>query len=381
MKINKLTERLLAEGWTQDQTPPGCKSWNQWYGGWQYDYRSRIGTVFETPCGLLYKREELSHSGYMSYMGVDWTEENDCMTVLCPHYDRDRPCPLNHPLLQESVAGCRGEGLHFCAVHQSDKEWSADKSAQAVIDAQNAEMERRWEEFSRKRNGRVCRHQSKYNRRTKEWSIHYWPEECVYGCTYCSILKKPIDNSKKGKVFYDEIRRIRIEGEGLLPDEVKTVIHKGIPLFEKPRPLAICEAIAKYGLPMVKWRLHMANHSLLYFHKNLSIEWVNFRAEKTAGRDLLQDLEDVANGITVIHEADKRKQNATAKKQRRTEATAKRVKSAEKKIRNGFLDTATKYERKRMEKLLGEDRVMELEAEAAVRRKETQITFEDLMEV
>ena len=108
---NKLTERLLAEGWTQDQTPPGCKPWNQWYGGWQYDYRSRIGTVFETPCGLLYKREELSHSGYMSYMGVDWTEENDCMTVLCPHYDREGPCSLNHPLLQESVAGCRGEGL------------------------------------------------------------------------------------------------------------------------------------------------------------------------------------------------------------------------------------------------------------------------------
>lgn len=210
----------------------------------------------------------------------------------------------------------------------------------------------------------------------KEWSIHYWPEECAYGCTYCSILQKPIDNTKKGKVFYDEIRRIRIEGEGLLPDEVKTVIRKGIPLFEKPRPLAICEAIAKYGLHMVKWRLRMANHSLLYFHKNLSIEWVNFRAEKTAGRDLLQDLDDVANGITVIHEADQRKQNADSKRRRKAVATANRIKSAEKKIRSGFLNTATEYERKRMEKLLGEDRVMELESDALARSQETQISLE-----
>lgn len=374
---NKLTERLLAEGWTQDQTPPGCRPWNQWHGGWEYDYRSRLGTVFETPCGLLYKREELSHSGYMAFKGVDWTEENDCMTVLCPIYDMEGPCPLNHPLLQNSVCGCRGEGLHFCAVHQSDKEWSPERSAQAVIDAQNAEMERRWEEFSRKRNDRVCRHQSKYNRRTKKWTICYWPEECRYGCTYCTILQKPIDNSKKGKVFYDEIRRIRIEGEGLFPDKVETVIRKGIPLFEKPRPMAICEAIAKYGLSHVKWRLRMANHSLLYFHHgNLTIEYVNFRAEKTAGRDLLQDLDDVANGIRVIHEADQRKQNADSKRQRKATASANRIKSAEKKIRSGFLNTATEYERKRMEKLLGPDRVRELEFEAMERSQEKQISLE-----
>ena len=373
---NKLTERLLAEGWTQDQTPPGCRPWNQWYGGWTYNYRQRMHTVFETPCGLLYKRTDLQHSGHMSYMGVDWTDENDCMTVLCPHYDIEGPCPLNHPLLQNSVGGCRGERLHFCAVHQTDKEWSHEKSAQAVIDAQNAEKERRWEEYSQKRNGRVCRFHSRYNRRTKEWTIHYSPEECTYGCTYCSILQKPIDNSKKGKVFYDEIRRIHVEGEGLFQDDVKTVIRKGIPLFEKPRPLVICEAIAKYGLSMVKWRLHMAHHSELFFNKNLTIEWVNFRAEKSAGRDLLQDLEDVANGITVIHEADQRKQKVDSKRQRKAAATENRKKTAEKKIRSGFLDTATEYERKRMEKLLGSDRVEELESEVLERAQETQMSFE-----
>ena len=95
METNKLTQRLLTEGWKKDQTPPGCRPWNKYHGGWEYAYHSRLNVTFETPCGLILKRTELSHSGYMSYMGIDWTEENDNMTVLCPYYDKGH-CELNH---------------------------------------------------------------------------------------------------------------------------------------------------------------------------------------------------------------------------------------------------------------------------------------------
>lgn len=103
MEINKLTQRLLNEGYTEDQTPPGCNPWNRFYGGWTYNYRNRLNTVFETPCGLLVKRTEIGHSGAMGYMGIDWTEENDNVTILCPHYSRNGTCELNHPLLEDLV--------------------------------------------------------------------------------------------------------------------------------------------------------------------------------------------------------------------------------------------------------------------------------------
>ena len=122
MEINKLSQHLLAEGWTEDQTPPGCNPRNRFYGGWTYRYQSRLNTVFETPCGLLLQRTEISHSGSMGYMGIEWMEENDNSTIICPYYDRTAPCKLNHPLLEaQGNAGCHYESLHFCAVHETDK--------------------------------------------------------------------------------------------------------------------------------------------------------------------------------------------------------------------------------------------------------------------
>ena len=84
MKTNLASQKLLDEGWTKDQTPPGMRPWSDFEGGWTYRYDARRNVVFETPCGLLYKRDQLSMSGHMSYMGIEWTEENDNMTVMCP---------------------------------------------------------------------------------------------------------------------------------------------------------------------------------------------------------------------------------------------------------------------------------------------------------
>jgi len=377
METNKLSQRLLGEGWSKDQTPPGCNPWNQFYGGWTYDYRSRMNTVFETPCGLLLRRTELGQGGSMGYMGIEWMEENDNATIICPYYDRDSPCKLNHPVLEAVAnAGCHYENLHFCAVHETGKVYSYESSAQQVRDLADQEMERRWQEFSTKHKGRVCKNQCQYDRSTKKWMAHYFPEVCAhYGCRFCNVLQVEIDTSKRGNVFFDEKSTWKMESEGMFDAYEKVTVVKGKRLYDKTIPLQICEAIVKYGLRDVKDRLRLNRHSLLYFNPNLKIEFINFRAEKKVGRDLLQDLNDVANGVTVFHEADQLKQNAEAKRQRREAAADKRIAAAEKKIVLYGLDSLTGFQRERMERLLGPDRCYELDEKHRTAQTPNQISF------
>lgn len=379
MEINKLSQRLLSEGYTEDQTPPGCNPWNRFYGGWTYRYQSRLNTVFETPCGLLLQRAEISHSGSMGYMGIEWMEENDNSTIICPYYDRTTPCKLNHPLLEaQANAGCHYESLHFCAVHETDKAYSYETSAQRVRDLANQEQERLWQEFSKRHKGRICKHQCRYNRHTKEWTANYCPEMCIsYGCTFCDVLQVKIDVQKRGNVFYDEKSTWQIAGEGLFDEHERVSVVKGKRLYDKPIPLQICEAIVKYGLRHVKDRLILNRHSVLFFNPNLKIEFINFRAEKKVGRDLLQDLNDVANGIAVVHEADQVKQSAEAKRQRKKAAADRKVATAERKILQNGLDTLTGYQRERMERILGYDRCMELDERYRASKIPVQISLFD----
>jgi len=378
-EINKLSQRLLSEGYTEDQTPPGCKPWNQFYGGWTYNYQDRLHTVFETPCGLLVNRTEMGHSGSMSYMGVDWTEENDNATIICPYYDRCSACELNHPALESSAnAGCHYESLHFCAVHETDKPYSYDTSVQRIKDLADQEQERLWQAFSTQHKGRVCKHQCRYNRHTKKWSAGYWPEQCIStGCYFCNVLQTEIDRTKKGNIFFDEKRTRRIAGEGLFDDHAQITITKGKKLFDHPIPLVICEAIVKYGLRDVKSRLSLNRQSETFNNPDLQIEFLNFRAEKKVGRDLLQDLDDVANGIAVVHEADQVKQNAEAKRQRRKEAAERKIAAAEKKILQNGLYAFTGYQRERIERLLGVDRCYELDEKHQAAQQPVQISMFD----
>lgn len=315
----------------------------------------------------------------MWFMGIAWTEENDNATIICPYHDRKTHCELNHPVL-ESVAGagCHYEKLHFCAVHETDKPYCYESSINKVDDLAKLERERLWQEFYAQHKGRICKHQCSYNRRTKKWFANYCPEMCVpYGCTYCDILQVEIDRTKKGNVFYDEKRTRQIAGEGLFEGHEQITVVKGKRLLNKTVPLQICEAIVKYGLRDIKDRLRSKHHSELYFNPKLKIEFINFRAEKKVGRDLLQDLDDVANGIAVIHEADQVKQKAEDKRQRRKEAAARKVAAAEKKIVQNGLDSLTVYQRERMERLLGVDRCYELDIKHQRKEAEQQLSLFD----
>lgn len=114
----------------------------------------------------------------------------------------------------------------------------------------------------------------------------------------------------------------------------------------------------------------------------MKIELINFRAEKKVGRDLLQDLNDVANGIAVVHEADQVKQSAEAKRQRRKATADRKIAVAEKKILQNGLDALTGYQRERMERLLGVDRCYELDEKHRNSQEPVQISlFEEMEEL
>ena len=106
MDINKLSRRLLDSGYTREQTPPGCESWNDFYGGWTYNREHNRNAVYQTPCGLTGRIETI---GSMSYMGVEYTLENDNYTIRCPMECRN--CDQKDPALKES-------NFFECSVHE-----------------------------------------------------------------------------------------------------------------------------------------------------------------------------------------------------------------------------------------------------------------------
>lgn len=90
-KINELTRRLLAEGYTPEgytpeDTPPGMREYSPYDGGWTYDSETLGGMVFETPCGLLAEGWHF-RNGYLAYQGIDWRAENDNPVLPCPGLD------------------------------------------------------------------------------------------------------------------------------------------------------------------------------------------------------------------------------------------------------------------------------------------------------
>ena len=83
-------------------------------------------------------------------------------------------------------------------------------------------------------------------------------------------------------------------------------------------------------------------------------------------RDILQDLQDVANGIEVIHAADSLKAAKAQKRARREAAKAQRIRKVEKMILTYGWDHLEDIWKRRAEKLLDDDQIY-----ALVQQRET----------
>lgn len=360
-EVNELTRRLLAEGWKPEDTPPGTHPYQDYYGGWTYTGEAIRGMVWETPCGLLADGWHFLN-GYLSFNGVDWRVENGNPVICCPVFP-SAPCPLRDPLLRTEKYDLHSSDIICqCACHQTNRPYTYEGSVDEAHDRVWKEADERWEVHKAQHKGRVCRQQSRYGRTTKTWRSYYDPMDCAnFGCcSYCDVLAKELD-TRKGNVFYDLRRSWTVKGEGLFPDQQKTVVEKGCKLLSQTVSLTICEAIIKYGRHEVERRIKMKYHRALFFDKTLEIEIINLRAARVDARDIMQDLQDIANGIEVVHAADKMKAAKEQKRARRAAAKEQRVRKVEKMILTHGWDDLEIIWKRRAEKLLDADQIDELD--------------------
>lgn len=358
-EVNELTRRLLAEGWKPEDTPPGTEPYEDYYGGWTYTGEAIRSTVWETPCGLLVAGSHFLN-GYMAFNGVDWRVENGNPVVCCPVFP-STPCPLRDPRLISERYDLHSDDVTYqCACHRTERPYTYEGSFEEAHDKVWKESYKLWEIFRAQHKGRVCRHQSHYGRTTKSWTARYNPLDCIHmNCTYCDVLAKNMD-PRKGNVFYDLRKSWTVKGEGLFPDQRKTVVEKGRKLLDRTASLTVCEAIVKYEWREVERHIRLNHHHDLFFDKTLEIEVLNLRAARVDARDIVQDLQDIANGIEVTHAADSLKAARAQKRARREAAKAQRIRKVEKMILTCGWDDLDALWKRRAEKLLDDDRIYEL---------------------
>lgn len=376
-EYNLLTQALLAAGYTVDnfptdkvKLPGGCygkSPLENIYGGFEYVHRYSDNFVYKTGCGLYVKGRNVI--GNMSTAGIDWCHENDNPVIRCPY---DKPdCPQNDPKLY----GTQGGGLCiqcWCVCHRTKDDYNYNASVEKKNDERLEEGKRKYKELVEKRHGRVCRNHAYYNERAREWHINYKPERCTHWCErnygFCPILGKELDK-KKGNVYYDLKKSgRRREGEqlSLFDGEQWATITKGLKVFGKPVSLDICRAYIKVQRDEIleKWEMNNAFYRLI--DKSLKAEVLNVRAARTEARDLMQDLQDIQNGITVYHESDLQKSKQTRKKELRQQAQEKKIERLERKLIAFGYENLQTVDQMQADKWLKPERLEELEE---IRRK------------
>lgn len=359
-ELNLLTKRLLGEGYTKENHPDYVRDFNEYYGGFEYTLKAIQPMVFITPCGLLVKGSNFLN-GHMSLMGVDWTVENDCPTILCPYFKKE-PCLKNHELLRQcNIATCiRSERLVYCACKRTNQPYDYNFSIEKAHNDVWREAETLFNEFKQRRDGRACHQQCSYNRTTKTWQMHYDVQQCAHsGCTYCDILQKDL-SPKRGNVFYDLKTTCTVKGFGLIPDEKATSISKGHKLLTKSASITICEEIARTCKKRIRDRCMLNRHSDFFQDPSLEIEILNLRAERKESRDLLQDLDDIKAGFKVTHISDQKKAAAEAKRSRRTKSKEARIKKLERLLSEKGYENLDGIDKIRIDKYIEPARMEEI---------------------
>lgn len=364
---NLLTKRLFEEGYTKDNYPDYIKGFNSFYGGFEYKRCYLDKLVYITPCGLHCKSS--TAMGGMSFDGINWEFENDCPVIHCPYYKK--PCDKTQECFRDR---------EWCAVHQINKEWTYNGSVEELQDRNAKEKERLKQEFIQAHNGRVCEQHMRFDPYKKEWLFNYDPTRCANGFCHvqhssfadgslCPVLNKVITR-EKGNVYYD----VRFTGRDYTKDgtlfegERFEQVVKDVPLYSKPISLEIAKAIAKLCREhiefMVRYNSKWFSSITLYKAERgeIDLSWKveNIRAEKRVVRDLLADLEDIDNGVQVVHEIDERKRRKEEKTKRKQEAKDKKVLSLERKIIKNGLNELSYSEQKAVGKYIDPCRQREL---------------------
>lgn len=376
-KYNLLTQRLLAEGYTADNYQKNkvhiaggyhtasTGPLDNVYGGFEYNRVYSDNFLYKTGCGMYVKGSNvLTHMGYM---GEEWCHENDNPVVRCP-YDKAE-CPLNDNRLHGIFGG--GNCIQcWCACHKTDAPYDYDHSFEKAEKDRQDEKRRKYQEYADAHNGRICQNHMYYNERTREWNMYYEPAICARMCStqngYCPVLGREL-NEKRGNVYYDlktsGIKKQTEAQHSLFDGERWTHIEKGMRVFKNPCSMDICEAFIKVQSDKILSD-YKINHSVEYLlDKSFRVEILNIRAESKPSRDLMQDLQDIRDGIEISHASDSEKQKKEAKKEKRKLAKQKNIERLEKKIVEVGYESLAEHsvDRVHADKWLTPERLEELE--------------------
>lgn len=397
MEYNKLTKRLLDEGYTTENYPsyvqidssrlPGDDPLNNLSGGFEYKRWYADQIVYRTGCGKFVMGSNVIDS--VGYMGVEWQHENDNPVIRCPY---DKPdCQDNDSRLH----GMRGGGLCiqcWCVCHRTEDSYDYENSIEKANKERREERDRKYQEYADARNGRVCQNHMYYDERTREWNLHYEPKRCTYICYardgYCPILGKKL-SKKRGNVYYDVktsgVHRRTGDQCSLLDGTQWTNIRKAVRFFAKPCSMDICEAFIKVQSGDIE-RYYRENHSVeRMMDPSWRFEILNIRAESKPSRDLTQDLEDIKAGIYTTFDPESEKQAVQRKKEKRAAAKQKSLQRLEKKILEVGYENLEEHsiDKTHADKWLSAERIMELERIRKQRIREeqckpVQMTLEDI---
>lgn len=367
-ELNALTKRLYAEGYTRENHPDTVY-WSD-FQNLGYKWETMLGFTWETPCGLLIQGESDVGRGLAceeaAYQGVWYCPENDNPLLKCPYEKRDcQFIPAGFPVAE-------------CPCHQTEQEYDYQQSVEKVED-ERRKRQKENKQYMNIERGHYCAcavGNNGFQGGLQE--VHYDVAACIdYGCKnhVCLIRKQQRDLSKVN-VFYD-IRRTWITRIGFL-EEKWVEVTKGVKVFEKPIARTDAEIWLKVRQAEFNpvhdeatidrpkktpddqrqeyfTKMHRKWPGYDYFEFHYSIE--NVRIERREQRDILQDLRDVADGIEVVHEADKLRAAKEQKQARRKAGKESRIKKIERPILQCGWEGLDGIQRRRAEKLLDVDRI------------------------
>lgn len=395
MGMNLLTKNLIAQGYTAENHPDYVKipaggsldsknPLDNIYGGFEYTLKYAEELTFETPCGMTCKGKSCMTNTY--YRGADMQYENGNPLIHCPKGCQG--CDQREGVLQDETSGVFAG---VCMVHPTDREYHYKGSCEEAKASREADLEQKKQEFIAAKDGRACENQMRYNEKIGEWESFYDPEVCAKGhCRaqamgqQCPILGRKLCK-EKGNVYYD----VRYEGRDYSQDgtifegERFERVIKGRQYFERPILMDIARVFAKQCQSKIQFKVRYNardydQHTMYRVERGeIDFHWQieNVRAEKRETRDLMQDLEDIRNGVSVSHESDIRNKDKIARRERRENAKTKEIWLLEKKIRKVGYENLGTEDKRRVQKLLTAERIQELEVS---RDKSQQLTIFDL---
>jgi len=345
--MNKLTEVLLAAGITEEDELEFAR-WH--YNEWMYTPKFERYLAWEAPCGIM--KEGCFSGGSLSYMGVEYSQENNNPRYGCPFEDG-----VNCPHKKSDIKNFPGMA---CVYQLSNKAYDYIYSKERIEDHwhklnmedHNTQIAGTLKVFC------ACRKYDKYNR---SYSFKLNPESCAYrkckNGICCATGKER--NLKNVNIYYDILRKWKYK-LGLAEWEEKR-IEKGLKVFSRQVALTtaedylrMCKVETGTGADDGQDLYFSENHpyntgEYSYFHFEREI--VNIRIESRESRDLIQDLADIAEGMEVVHASDVKKRKAENKRERKKKRQEAKERKAEKSNISRWLsdvDDETKSESHRL---------------------------------